>query len=268
MISNSDRARVQVFIEESIGCYDVTNLKQYKSQFEAFTVTDENKQQLIDSSKKDGRDLYFKGALSLAQGISDVNYGLHSWAVAKFYYAIFYFLKASLALRGFGIIRAGGPIYSLKFEVNQVPNVVKTTKQQKGDHKTALAAWRELVGESNDILLSNNIDEVEPYLWLMHARETVQYRRKTFVEPSSESFFSNLVSKNLSKALQIYADDPDPIYPFEKDNACLALPVYRGLLTFEDLKLSGLKLTSPERLVLHSLVGNYIENNSKLSNIF
>lgn len=265
MISNFDRARVQVLVEESIGCHDVRNFKQHLTKFTEFKVTSENKHKLIESCDKDGRDLFFKGALSLAQGLSDVNHGLHSWAITKFYYSIFYFLKSSLALRGFALLRGGGPIYSLMLKENELPH--KTTGQ-KGDHKTTLKLWRELIGESNDILLSNNIDDVEPYVWLMNAREVVQYRRKTFLEPRTEGFFANLVSKDLSATLDIYANDLDPIYPFEKDNACLALPVMRALLSFDDLKSKGQALSGPEKVVLKELIKPIVPAGTKLGKIF
>lgn len=268
MLSNFERSRFQVFIEQSVGCTDIEKLKQYKTQFLAFSVTHPNENELYEACKKDGRDLYFKGALSLAQGISDINYGLHSWAIAKLYYAVFYFLKSSLALRGFGLIRCGGPIHSLKVEIGQVPQKVKLPAKQHGDHKTAMAAWRNLMGEKNDILLSQTIDDLEPYIWLMKARETVQYRRKTFLEPTQESFFSNLVSSDISKALDIYDKDQDPIYPFEKDNACLALPVMRGVLSFDDLSSSGQRLTDGEKVVLNEIIGPFISSNSKLRKIF
>lgn len=268
MLSNSERARFQVIIEKSIGCTDVEKLKQYKTQFSKFSVTTSNVNELIEACNKDGRDLFYKGALSLAQGISDVNYGLHSWAITKFYYAVFFFLKSSLALRGFGLIRAGGPIHSLKVEIGQTPEKIKMRNGEYGDHKTAITAWRTLVGEKNDILLSQNIDEIEPYIWLMKAREMVQYRRRTFLEPMQESYFSNLVSKDISKALDIYVNDPDPIYPFEKDNACLALPVMRGVLSSADLRSSGQTLTDGEKAVLKEIVGPFINSNSKTGRIF
>ena len=102
----------------------------------------------------------------------------------------------------------------------------------------------------------------------MKARETVQYRRKTFLEPIQESYFSNLVATDISKALDIYAKDPDPIYPFEKDNACLALPVMRGVLSFADLSSSGQKLTDGEKVVLNEIIGPFISSNSKVGRIF
>lgn len=260
MLTNSDRSRAQVRIEELLG-YGLKpkefQFKPAKDEFLNFKLPLSEVSTFEDKLLKDGRDLFFKGSLSFYQGIFDLHHGLHSWSMVKFYYSIFYFLKASLAMRGIAVIRCKS-LFTLKSKKHAIP--IKVTG--RGDHKTIIKIWRELVTEVDDILLANTVDEVETYTWMMDVREIIQYRRKGYMEPKVDSFLTDVPLDNLDKQFQLYAAEPNSLFSFNPEHACLAIPLKRFLLSYEDLMQKNMDLTSHEKMVLLSLVRPYFNSRS------
>jgi len=267
MITNFDRCRTQVFIENKIGCSGSHDLKSFSDKFSQYKISHVDLTELKDLNLRDGRDLFYKGMLSLSEAISDLHHGLSSWAVVKIYYATFFFIRSSLCMQNYCIIRTHQNPHSLDLRVGESIQKIKQGRIH-GDHKLTFVAWRKLIGESKDILLTNKVDGTETYVWLMEAREATQYKHITFKEPKCLNFLSPIFEGSLESLIDTYLEDIVPIYCFDADHACLAIPLQRAMLTYKHVLDNKLMLNPDEKMVISSILDPYLSKNCMLRSMF
>lgn len=229
-----DRFRTQTAIELELGCSDVSKWKDYKSNFESFQVTTSRKEKLLIELKADACDLYFKAIFSIADALSNLYEGRHSWSVVKLYYSIFYLLRCIMATHGIAFVKNNG-IYTIKFDIGESP--IKRDKgthmgqRISGDHKTTIATYIYLF-KDNDILQTNTINGSVVYDWIMELRNQVNYRERAFQEPIHKYFYESIFDKNHFKTqVETYINDDTFVYCFDEDHCCLAAPLKLALLT-------------------------------------
>jgi hypothetical protein len=181
---------------------------------------------LIDDSK----DLYYKGILSFFEALKSINEGLFSWATVKAYYSIYYFLRSTMATYGVALIRQKS-LYYLKVSDGQSP-VKKTNKKYNSDHSGTINHYIDLF--SSDILLSQEIDSVNSYDWMMGKREQINYRERTFNEPNHCDFWDYIANQvnigRFDRLIQDYFNDPY-LLCFQEEHAIIAIPFKRAILT-------------------------------------
>lgn len=235
---NFDRFRTQVAIESELGCANLENWSSYKDKLEKLVVNTSLKERLLTELKLDASDIYFKAIFSITDAIFSLSQGRHSWSVVKLYYAVFYLLRCSMATQRYAFIKNNG-IYTIKLDLGEIP--IKRDKgkyrgkQIRGDHKTTIATYVSIVGE-NDILQTNTIDGQLVYDWLMELREQVNYRERTFQEPSHRHFHHTLFDKSKAiNQIETYIKDESSVYCFDKDHCCLAVPLKLAMLTRNEL---------------------------------
>jgi len=268
----SSRLRIQAFIESEVGCTDVEKWKSYSAQFKSFAVTEHNKATLRTLLAEDTENLYFKAILSIAEALDALNRGLHSWAVVKLYYSVFYLLRCSMAAKDLCFVKSSG-IYTLKLKTGEVPvkrdGGIRNGEQVRGDHKTVIATYIKEFGH-NDIFLSNHIEENIPvYDWIMKRREDVNYRNVSFQEPD-ESIFNSKLFKNPLLSTQIDEYFNNIIYCFMEDHCCLALPIRLAERTAGELRsaFNTIPFTEKKMQVIESLIGPAaLSENKNIRNI-
>lgn len=267
MITNFNRVRTQLFVEKRIGCPSVDSIKQYTDSFSSYNLASSDVDPIKQLALKDGTDFYFKGFLSLAQALLDIDHGLHSWAVPKLYYSLFYFIRSSFCFHDYSIIRTYQRIFVLKLRANEKLEKYNQGKQT-GDHKLTFVAWRKIIGPGKDILLDNSVDDIETYVWMMRAREMIQYKQRSFEEPSLSAFFQNYNEKSLGEWIDIYLNDDVPVFCFNSEHACLAIPLKRAMLSHQDMLGRHKDMTNAQKLVLKTLLGSLVKERSTLRSIF
>lgn len=188
---------------------------------------------------EDAKDLFYKGLVSIAEAISSIGHKRYSWATVKLYYSIFYFLRCSLACYGVIIIRCKKGIYYTKVREGETFTKVK----ERTDHKATIDIFNAIYG-SGDILQSNFVNGKNPYDWLMGKREEVNYKDREFYEPLCPYFIEkindHIKKDSLLKLVEKYINDKEYIYCFQEEDALLALPIKRLILTKEHMKSKGL----------------------------
>ncbi|MGV1769962.1 hypothetical protein ACQZ6B_07285 [Agrobacterium vitis] len=251
MNTSSNRHRFQEVLETHLECPDPSQLKSYKSTFEALAVDDDLSSNLTRALKQDASSTYYKAALSIAEAMASINRGYQSWAVIKLYYASFYLIRLAFAFRGHGIFRCG-TLYTLK--VSQGSHPVK--RSGKGDHKVILDAFIKDYGDFEEIL-SNKINGEHTFSWLMSKRESVHYRDATFNEPNLVHFNMSLSNGDLGKWVSTYLNDTSLIYCFLEDHACLAVPLSFCRQILNEAAHSGFVnlLSLDQKNVILSLIG-------------
>ena len=95
----------------------------------------------------------------------------------------------------------------------------------------------------SDRLLSNKIDDIDAYEWMMRAREIINYKSSSFLEPECLDiwkFFSDCVDDNsLVDELEILEND-EYIRCFQEEFAVLAIPIKRMKQTILEMANAGL----------------------------
>lgn len=245
-----DRYRAQAFCESLFGCNDFEQFFNIPdSTFESFILDRNNAFALSNSLRQDARDLYFKGCQSLTESLVSFNNRLYSWAVIKAYYSTFYMIKADFALRDVALIRHKC-IYYLKAQEGSVPTTKgrtgKNRSEYSGDHKSALNYYKDLFSNS-DILLSQEIEGMNAYQWLMKKREQINYQERDFKEPNKPIFLdyidSRVVAGEFLNLIDEIKNDTGLILSFQPEFAAIAIPYKRALLTkknFLDSNISEL----------------------------
>ena len=73
---NFDRNRAQSMCEELVGCYDLNTWSNYKNAFESIELSFGDAMTLKTNLFQDANDYYFKGVLSLFEGINGLTRNL------------------------------------------------------------------------------------------------------------------------------------------------------------------------------------------------
>lgn len=246
---SSRRFRVQEYFESALGCTQLQHWHSYRKRLEEYAIPRADVSTLRLKLLADGEDLFYKGLLSLGEGLTEVAEGRHSWASVKMYYSVFYFLRASLAARGYALIK-NQSMYLVEINQGRLPQK-KVGSGYRNDHLTVVSCNKDILGDS-DMLLTNSIDDVDVYTWLMDTRNSIHYRQRQFLEPDHHENFAIIqeaVDRGaFSGLLSEYYNDSVPIYCFDSDHASVAAPLKRAILTRMDLTGAGINEFSSERL--------------------
>ncbi|MDV2081077.1 hypothetical protein [Marinobacter xestospongiae] len=259
-----------MYIESSVGCSNLDNWHSYRERVENYQLPHQDEEDVKLKLLEDGEDLFYKGMSSLSEGIASVATGRHSWAVVKFYYSVFYFLRSSLASKGFALIKNRSQ-YLWEIRAGKVP-LKRSSKRYRNDHVGIINIFDDLVGD-NDLLLTNTIHEKSVYLWLMELRHQIHYRQRDFLEPDFiEEYEQAKISVDnsiYSNLLDAYYDDEDSIFCFDAEHACIAAPLKRAALTKADLMQGGIQCFSTEKLSsARNLLKRCILEDSKVFELF
>jgi len=245
---NFERFRIQKYIESSLGCNNLDNWHSYRDALEGYCISNADEGVLIKKLALDSEDLFYKGVISLSEALAELSKGQTSWPVVKLYYSVFYFLRASLACKGFALVRNRSQ-YLLEIKTGEKPNK-KSSKKYRNDHASVINIYKDIVGE-NDILQTNTIAGQSVYDWLMRLRHQINYNQRGFLDPDCNDFLreavNSIANDTFSNLLDSYISDDLPLFCFDLDHACVAAPLKRAFLTKDDLIQSGIKEFSAEK---------------------
>jgi hypothetical protein len=134
-------------------------------------------------------------------------------------------------------------------------------------HKVVLARFSNI--NPNHFILSQEIDLINPFDWLMARREEANYKNSRFWEPLSPVHFSKIENVGLRPLIKEYCGPDHTLYLFDKDHAMLAYPLHviREVITL--LKTKGTYLCEEDIKYLKSYLcdkmGPFPELHSLLS---
>ena len=254
MSTSFDRNRAQLRCENFLNCPTLELWNE--ADFKSFILTVPQAFLLSSDLIEDSKNFYFKGVLGLFEAIKSIEAGLFSWGTIKLYYSIYYFLRSTLALNGVAIVRQKS-LYYLKVASGEGP-VKKSAKRYNSDHSGTINHFIDLFSASDE-LLSQVIDDTNAYDWLMQRREQVNYRERTFNEPNYSMFWEYIAVQiqngNLERLVNDYVQD-NYVLCFQEENAPLAIPLKRALLTKDKFDKQGIStdLTIDQKNVLTNLL--------------
>lgn len=256
MSINFDRNLSQVKYEEIIGAssYEEADGNDFKNH----TLSQDEANQLKKTAKEDSINFFYNGMISISEGINNILKRHFSWATVQLYYSIYYFIRSSLASKNIILLR-NKSMYRLTIKENEKPYKTNN-KKYNTTHEGTINHYIDLFNLS-DQLLSNNIDNIDAYKWMMNAREIVNYRCASFLEPSYLEIWSNfaesLDNNSFWGLIETIHNDNDFIFCFQEEYAVVAIPYKRLQLTLKDLKDSNiLQMINSDRI-------NYLERSIK-----
>lgn len=270
MSINFNRNRAQVSFESFIGVTSPSDLPAKRDDFKNHSLTIAEVQQLNSDLQCDAIDFFYNGILSFSEGIDSIFQKRFSWATVKLYYSIYYLIRASLAVRGFALVRCGN-ICRLKNAVGE-KIVGSNNKKYKSTHEGTMNHYKDIFSMA-DRLLSNKIEDYDAYQWMMNAREIVNYRSVSFLEPNCLDiwdFFSTCVDDGTLATELKKLEDDNYVKCFQEEFAVVAIPIMRMKETIADMASGGLltRLTH-DRETFAKTVLNYDHRSlSILSDIF
>lgn len=231
-----------------------------KTEYEQTVLT---KQQAEDYEKlleDEIASYYYKALLSYMESIPALENKLFSWATVRLYYSVFYSIKAFLACNNVAILRAERKLYYIKAKENEV---FKRCDDQT-DHKGSILTLCKLY-KSRDMLLSNNVDGINSYEWMMRRREEVNYKDMDFHEPDAPAFFEKIseeIAKNGIKSVIDKLVNDNWLYCFQDEYAILGIPTKRLILTVDEITRLGkpVHITSEKKQFIDDISGILSEN--------
>jgi hypothetical protein len=234
---NSKKKITQLFFEDYYQCTENPS-KWINCDFPNYIVSEKDMPQLISNAQADSKNYFFNGLLTFSEAIKGLREGNYSWSVIKFYYSVYYFLRASLYINKIIFIHRQN-LYRLELKKDSKP-VKKRNRKYNSDHKGTINHYIDLFSET-DILLSNQIENMDTYEWLLDKREYVNYKIGKFSEPDNYTFYSYYLNNNFKKnykELLIAEIEDDFINCFQPETGLLAIPVKRLLATFQEMVIS------------------------------
>ncbi len=176
---------------------------------------------LADKLANDSQKSIYSSLLSIADALQGLEQGFSTWPTIKLYYCTFYAVRALLALENVCLY------YSEKkeFWVESIASAFPArapTKVRGSTHKFVFSIFEQEF--SNSPLLSQAIDGVAPFEWLMSKREDANYRIARFLEPAENQLFRFVRGHGIRKLCVEYLKDD--VFAFDRDHAILAYPLY------------------------------------------
>jgi hypothetical protein len=208
--------------------------------------------------KHDSLGLCYNAIVTFGSAVRDILRHCYGWAIIKGYYSCFYAMRSVLAFHGYGIAHIG----STPFEIDAKAG--KQFRKRKGNtHQSVYTVYKDHFHSSSIVVES--IDAEEPIVWLRKQRELINYRLQRFSAPRPPIQFDSLTQPDsqLRPILETYL--ANKFYAFDKDHACLALPLHCVLEARNFLKSEELFDTSERKELLGKLLK---DGKGKLANLY
>lgn len=232
-----------------------------KTQYEQTILSKQQADALKRLLEDEIAPYYYKALLSYMESISALSNKLFSWATVRLYYSVFYSIKAYLACNSIAILRAERKLFYVKAKENEQIKRCEDTTDHKGTILTLCKLYK-----NSDMLLSNNIDSIDAYQWMMKKREEVNYRDMDFHDPNAPDFWSEINNEIEQYGIKEIVDkmvNDNWLYCFQDEYAILGVPTKRIILTVDEIHRQGKTLYIPEeKRNLIDSISNILSENS------
>lgn len=184
-------------------------------------LTGEEVEELRRLASIDSQKLLYSAALSIGDAVYGIQKRRFSWSIVQLYYSAFYSVRALLCDNDVIFLHIDGKPYELHIQpgssLAHPPNPTRGSTHKWSFYKLSKHF-------SASPLISQTIDGLDPFKWLMERRESVNYRRARFVEPNCPPELERIASGSIRNFLETYENDDT--YSFDRDHAMVAFPIY------------------------------------------
>ncbi|MDR6469262.1 hypothetical protein J2777_002990 [Paraburkholderia graminis] len=243
-------------MEGHVGCRDLDRWDSYRQKIEECLITTEFLPVAVNALDQDAASLLHKGLLSFVGACSDLSLNNRSWAIVKLYYSLFYTVRARLCSRRHGLIRNRSWYH---FDVNSSGSAAIRLNgrrdRYRNDHECALHLYEDIFANS-DVLISNPVEGLPPFSWMMELRNIANYRLARFPDPEfpldvtaklgliDASMLEKIIDDNISDSMHILM--------FQPEHAWIAIPMKQILAGHTDLVSRGQSIALPAQQYEHT----------------
>ena len=246
---NFERLAFQSWMERHLGCRDLNRWDSYRSKIEEYLITTDSQPAAVEALDRDAASLLHKGLLSFIGACNDLDLNNRSWAIIKLYYSLFYTIRARLCSRRHGLLRNKSWYH---FDINFcgiAPIRLNGRRDRyRNDHECALHLYEDIFSGS-DVLISNLVDGLPPFSWMMDLRNIANYRVARFPDPEFPLDVTAKIGLVDASALEKIIDDnivdSANILLFQPEYAWIAIPMKQLLAGYADLALRGQSIALP-----------------------
>lgn len=204
-----------------------------KTQYEQTHITKQQADDFAELLESEIASYYYKSLLSYIESLPAIENKLFSWATVRLYYSVFYSIRAFLACENIAILRQRRSLYYIKAKEGETFKKCEDMTDHKGTILTLCRLFKNL-----DPLLSNNIENVSAYHWMMKKREEVNYKDIDFHDPNPPEFWETISSEMQHQDIKSIVEkliNDNWLYCFQEEYAILAVPTKRLMLTVDTI---------------------------------
>lgn len=188
----------------------------------------------------DANDCYYCACLSVIDGLRAVDVDFYTWSTVKMYYSVYYSIQAILAWGNIAFFRPERAPFHVRANVGEYPVFVNG----QGTHKPMLDCFRTL--NPTHHLLSEEIEFVDAFQWMMEKRESANYFVSRFSEPTIPSHFEKIADLGIRSAVLSYIESD--ALAFDKDHAIVSFPIAVLKCAGDHAKINGGAIMSEDEL--------------------
>ena len=164
-----NKSRSQIYFEGMFTRVGGIPFRQIpKAEYEETSITRQQANEFKEYLESEVVSYYYKALLSYMESIPSLENKLFSWATIRLYYSVFYAIKAYLACKDIAILRQERRLYYIKAKEGERFKRCEDTTDHKGSILTLCKLFKNIY-----TLLSNNIEDISTYQWMMKKREEV-----------------------------------------------------------------------------------------------
>ncbi|WP_368900371.1 hypothetical protein [Mixta calida] len=215
------------------------------------TIGNQMASDLSSALHHDALNYLYSALISYGEALNGIAKGFYSWSTVKLYYSSFYALRSILALDNVCIFYMDSKPYTLFARTGENP-----AKAAGTTHKVVMAVFSKNYPSSP--FVTQEIDFVPCFDWIMGEREAANYKNGKFIEPSAPNIYIKC-KESLQVNLNHYLKDNNYLYCFDKDHAMLSLPI-------EILKVAKNNLLSKSSYRFSASDAKYLKQVLQLSN--
>jgi len=171
----------------------------------------------IDQALKRDSERHLESSiLCFTSGISGLARGFYTWPVVNFYYSVYYATLSIIASNRVFLYRFGrSPLV-----INHKKMTI--TKVNAASHDAAIKVFSD--NFPNSILLSQDIEQLNPLKWMKSQRELYNYQVPGMVEPDCPDCLMQVKMQGLRRLLNAYMHDTAAL-AFDRDHSIIAFPL-------------------------------------------
>lgn len=208
-----------------------------KTQYEQTYITKDQADEFKRHLESEVAAYYYKALLSYIESLSALEDKLFSWAAVRLYYSVFYSVRAYLACENIAILRQERRLYYIRAKEGEYFKRCEDTTDHKGTIMTLCKLFKNV-----DPLLSNTVEGMDAYHWMMKKREEVNYKDMDFHDPLPPDFFGTINDEIQACGIKYIIErlvNDNWLYCFQEEYAALGIPTKRLILTVDEIHRLG-----------------------------
>jgi len=196
----------------------------------------------------DIKKYFYSAVISIGNALFDIDNGFYSWAIAELYYSVFYMSRVLIGYEHVGVFYSNNKPYLLKAIQNESPK--KLTGNTHNIIINQVEKWNLFPG-----IINQKINNEDPFAWLTERRTESNYSRPKFTEPDVPPCLKEVKIKGIRRSVMKYLNDTVAYFPFDAENAIVALPLFQLGYIKQKASVLGLDIIDEEdRVYLKTLI--------------